>query len=146
MQRIGPNSAAAVLPLQIKLPLHATAVVLISALAAYIYQKESRQREPGTTAQPAGFLSKPRRNRQIAAVRSASAGVNRRCKCLTRQERRDQIEEFGTTGTASIACRTRRTEQEHRRRPARRSGNCPFRGAGTLSRSFPTRKTIFSGK
>ena len=36
-----------------KLPLHATAVVLISVLAAYLYQKESRYRDAARTAPPA---------------------------------------------------------------------------------------------
>ena len=36
-----------------KLPLQATAVVLISVLAAYLYQKESRYRQPARTAPPA---------------------------------------------------------------------------------------------
>ncbi|HSE88463.1 MAG TPA: DUF2275 domain-containing protein [Candidatus Binatia bacterium] len=39
-------------PLQIKIPLQATAVVLIGVLAAYIHQKESLQRESVLTVQP----------------------------------------------------------------------------------------------
>ena len=42
-------------PLQFKIPLHATAVVLIAVLAAYIYQKEPLQREPVITIQPEKF-------------------------------------------------------------------------------------------
>ena len=37
------------LPLRIKIPLQATAVVLIAVLAAYIYQKEPLQRESRVT-------------------------------------------------------------------------------------------------
>ena len=40
------------LPLRIKIPLQATAVVLIAVLAAYIYQKEPLQRESRVTFQP----------------------------------------------------------------------------------------------
>jgi hypothetical protein len=40
------------LPLRIKIPLQATAVVLIAVLAAYIYQKEPREQESGVTFQP----------------------------------------------------------------------------------------------
>jgi hypothetical protein len=46
------------LPVQSRLPLHATAVVLISVLAVFIYQKESRQREMTTTVPPASPLQK----------------------------------------------------------------------------------------
>jgi Predicted integral membrane protein (DUF2275)/Putative zinc-finger len=42
-------------PLRIKIPLQATAVVLIAVLAAYIYQKEPLQRELVTTIQPEKF-------------------------------------------------------------------------------------------
>src|SRR5688500_5808025 len=45
-------------PLQVKLPLQATAVILISVLAVFIYQKESRQRESTTTVPPASPLQK----------------------------------------------------------------------------------------
>jgi hypothetical protein len=41
-----------VLALQIRIPLQATAVVLIGVLAAYIYQKEPLQRESVLTVQP----------------------------------------------------------------------------------------------
>ena len=46
------------LPLRIKLPLQATAVVLISVLAVFIYQKESSQPEWTTTVPPASPLQK----------------------------------------------------------------------------------------
>jgi hypothetical protein len=39
-----------------KLPLQATAVVIISVLAAYLYQKESHHREPPRTAPPASSV------------------------------------------------------------------------------------------
>src|SRR4029434_3750635 len=40
------------LPLRIKIPLEATAVVLIAVLAAYIYQKEPLQRESVVAVRP----------------------------------------------------------------------------------------------
>jgi hypothetical protein len=46
------------LPVQSRLPLHATAVVLISVLAVFIYQKESRQRQLTTTVAPASPVQK----------------------------------------------------------------------------------------
>jgi hypothetical protein len=46
------------LPLQIKLPLQATAVVLIAVLAVFIYQKESGQRQSTTTMPPPNGFQK----------------------------------------------------------------------------------------
>jgi Putative zinc-finger/Predicted integral membrane protein (DUF2275) len=46
------------LPLRMKIPLQATAVVLIAVLAAYIYQKEPLQRESGVTRQPESSVKK----------------------------------------------------------------------------------------
>jgi hypothetical protein len=46
------------LPVQSRLPLHATAVILISVLAVFIYQKESRQPEWTTTVPPVSPLQK----------------------------------------------------------------------------------------
>jgi hypothetical protein len=45
-------------PLQVKLPLQATAVVLIGVLAVFIYQKESGQRQSTTTIPPPSRLQK----------------------------------------------------------------------------------------
>src|SRR5215475_2299171 len=47
------------LPLRIKIPLQATAVVLIALLAAYIYQKEPLQREPLLPLQPDSLYREP---------------------------------------------------------------------------------------
>ena len=60
-------------PLKVKLPLQATAVVLIGVLAVFIYQKESRQRELTTPVPPATPLQKKRRTRQVAAGRRPSS-------------------------------------------------------------------------
>ena len=46
------------LPLQIKVPLQATAVVLIAVLAAYIYQKQPLQPESEVSVQPASSFKK----------------------------------------------------------------------------------------
>src|SRR5262245_45102708 len=47
------------LPLRIKIPLQATAVVLIALLAAYIYQKEPLQHESSVALQPETFYRGP---------------------------------------------------------------------------------------
>ena len=46
------------LPLQVKLPLQAMAVIMISVLAVFIYQKESGLRESATTAPPRSRVQK----------------------------------------------------------------------------------------
>jgi hypothetical protein len=57
-----------------KLPLHATAVVLISVLAAYLYQKESRNGEPARTAPPASsFQSREETDRSPSSPAQAPA-------------------------------------------------------------------------
>ncbi len=54
------------LPLQIKIPLQATAVVLIASLAAYIYQKEPLQRESVGSIQPERSFRKPKEADKLA--------------------------------------------------------------------------------
>src|SRR6266436_7659577 len=54
------------LPLQIKIPLQATAVVLIASLAAYIYQKEPLQRESVVSIQPERSFRKPKEADKLA--------------------------------------------------------------------------------
>src|SRR6266436_2078385 len=54
------------LPLQIKIPLQATAVVLIASLAVYIYQKEPLQRESVVSIQPERSFRKPKEADKLA--------------------------------------------------------------------------------
>jgi len=54
------------LPLRIKIPLQATAVVLIAVLAAYIYQKEPLQREAVLTVQPESSFKKQEETHNLA--------------------------------------------------------------------------------
>jgi hypothetical protein len=62
------------LPFATKLPLHATAVVLISILAAYLYQKESDHGEPARTAPPASsFQSRQESDTSPASPAQAPA-------------------------------------------------------------------------
>jgi hypothetical protein len=63
-----------VLLIPAKLPLHATAVVLISVFAAYLYQNEFRHREPAITAPPArSFQSREETERSRSAPAPAPA-------------------------------------------------------------------------
>ena len=54
------------LPLRIKIPLQATAVVLIAVLAAYIYQKEPLQRESVVAVQPESSSKKQEETHNLA--------------------------------------------------------------------------------
>ena len=54
------------LPLRVKIPVQATAVVLIAVLAAYIYQKEPLQRESVVAVQPEGSSKKQEETHSLA--------------------------------------------------------------------------------
>ena len=54
------------LPLQIKIPLQATAVIVIAVLAAYIYQKGPLQRESVVSIQPERSFRKPKEADKLA--------------------------------------------------------------------------------
>jgi hypothetical protein len=60
-------------PLQVKLPLQATAVILISVLAVFIYQRESRQRQLGTPVPPANPSQKVETDKSPPAASPAPA-------------------------------------------------------------------------
>jgi Predicted integral membrane protein (DUF2275) len=65
-------------PLRIKIPLQATAVVLIAVLAAYIYQKEPLQRESVITAQPEKFRGREDETDKLASIAAqAPAGESK---------------------------------------------------------------------
>jgi Putative zinc-finger/Predicted integral membrane protein (DUF2275) len=81
------------LPLRIKIPLQATAVVLIGVLAAYIYQKEPRERESGVTFQPESSFRKQEETHNLAP--SAAQGPTSPSK--TKQvveETKARVQEF----------------------------------------------------
>ena len=56
------------LPLQVKLPLQAMAVIMISVLAVFIYQKESGLRESATTAPPRSRVQKQEKADKLPPV------------------------------------------------------------------------------
>ena len=60
-------------PLQVKLPLQVTAVILISVLAVFIYQRESRQRQLGTPVPPANPSQKDETDKLAPATSRAPA-------------------------------------------------------------------------
>jgi hypothetical protein len=81
------------LPLRIKIPLQATAVVLIAVLAAYIYQKEPRERESGVTFQPESSFRKQEETHNLAP--SAAQGTTSPSKTKqVAEETKARVQEF----------------------------------------------------
>ena len=84
------------LPLQIKIPLQATAVVLIGVLATYIYQKESLQRESVVAVPPE---SKQDETDKLApSVAQAPAGDSKRGVVADKGKMRVQEQESKDSG------------------------------------------------
>jgi hypothetical protein len=67
-------------PLQVKLPLQVTAVILISVLAVFIYQKESGQRQSITTVPPLSGLQKQAEADKLAPAASPAPALESKVK------------------------------------------------------------------
>ena len=81
------------LPLQIKIPLQATAVVLIAVLAAYIYQKEPLQRESVVAVQPESSFREQNETDRLAS--SVAPAPNSKTKEVA-EETKPRVQEFST--------------------------------------------------
>ena len=79
------------LPLQIKIPLQATAVVLIAVLAAYIYQKEPLQRESVVAVQPESSFREQNETDRLAP--SVAPAPNSKTKEVA-EETKPRVQEF----------------------------------------------------
>ena len=79
------------LPLQIKIPLQATAVVLIAVLAAYIYQKEPLQRESVVAVQPESSFREQNETDRLAS--SVAPAPNSKTKEVA-EETKPRVQEF----------------------------------------------------
>ena len=79
------------LPLQIKIPLQATAVVLITALAAYIYQKEPLQRESVVAVQPESSFREQNETDRLAS--SVAPAPNSKTKEVA-EETKPRVQEL----------------------------------------------------
>ena len=79
------------LPLRIKIPLEATAVVLIAVLAAYIYQKEPLQRESIVGIQPESSFREKNETDRLAP--SVAPAPNSKTKEVA-EETKPQVQEF----------------------------------------------------
>jgi len=81
------------LPLRIKIPLEATAVVLIAVLAAYIYQKEPLQRESGVTFQPESSFRKQEETHNLAPSAAQGPTAPSKTKQVA-EETKARVQEF----------------------------------------------------
>ena len=93
------------LPLQIKIPLQATAVVLITVLAAYIYQKEPLQRESVVAVQPESSFREQNETDRLAssvapAPNSKTKEVAEETKPRVQESRPKPEEQDNAPGTA----------------------------------------------
>ena len=79
------------LPLQIKIPLQATAVVLITVLAAYIYQKEPLQRESVVAVQPESSFREQNETDRLAS--SVAPAPNSKTKEVA-EETKPRVQEL----------------------------------------------------
>jgi Predicted integral membrane protein (DUF2275) len=81
------------LPLRVKIPLQATAVVLIAVLAGYIYQKEPLQRESLVALQPESSYRDPNEADRLSP--SVAQAPNARSKTKeVAEETKPQLQEF----------------------------------------------------
>jgi hypothetical protein len=130
------------LPLQIKMPLHATAVVLIGVLAAYIYQKEPLQRESGMIVQPA--TKKDETAKLAPSVAQAPAADSNTTKieeqAKTRVQKfkdisrsKDQIRSPATLSPAPLQEKSSAASESASSRPGRSLSSEKTQAKGTLA-------------
>jgi hypothetical protein len=101
------------LPLRIKIPLQATAVVLIGVLAAYIYQKEPLQRESVLTVQPESSFSKQDETDQLApSVRRAPTATSKTKEVA--EETKAWVQEFKDSAQRKEPQSTPKAEKQNK--------------------------------
>jgi hypothetical protein len=81
------------LPLRIKIPLQATAVLLIAVLATYIYQKDPQQRESAVTFQPESSFRKQDETDKLAPTIAQVPFPDTRTKAVA-EETKPRVEKF----------------------------------------------------
>ena len=109
------------LPLRIKIPLQATAVVLIAVLAAYIYQKEPLQRESVVAVQPESSSKKQEETHNLAPSVAQAPTAPSKTKQVV-EETKARVQEFKDSAQLKelqSPSKTGRTEQRHCRQSAR---------------------------
>jgi Predicted integral membrane protein (DUF2275) len=80
-------------PLRIKIPLQATAVVLIAVLAVYIYQKEPLQRESEVSFRPENSFEKQGETDKLAAIETPAPTAPAKTKQVG-EETKAHVQEF----------------------------------------------------
>ena len=81
------------LPHRIKIPLQATAVILIAVLAAYIYQKEPRQRESVVAVQPESSFKEQNETDRLAPSVAQAPTADSKTKAVV-EEIKPRVQEF----------------------------------------------------
>jgi hypothetical protein len=101
------------LPLRIKIPLQATAVVLIAVLAAYIYRKEPLQQESVVAVQPESSSKKQEETRSLAPSVAQAPTAPAKTKQVF-EETKARVQEFKDSEQLKELQSPSKTEQQNR--------------------------------
>lgn len=101
------------LPLGIKIPLQATAVVLIAVLAAYIYQKEPLQRESVVAVQLESSSKKQEETHSLAPSVAQAPTAPSKTKRVV-EETKARVQEFKDSGQLKELQSPSKTEQQNK--------------------------------
>jgi hypothetical protein len=101
------------LPLRVKIPLQATAVVLIAVLASYIYQKEHAQVESVVAVQP-GSSSKQHEETDNLAPSIAEAPTARSATKQVAKETKAQVQEFKDSAQLKKTQQSSKAEEQQK--------------------------------
>jgi hypothetical protein len=101
------------LPLRIKIPLQATAVVLIAVLAAYIYQKEPLQRESVVAVQPESSSKKQEETHSLAPSVAQAPTAPSKIKQVA-EETKARVQEFKDSGQLKELQSPSKQEEQHK--------------------------------
>jgi Predicted integral membrane protein (DUF2275)/Putative zinc-finger len=100
-------------PFQIKIPLQATAVVLIAVLAAYIYQKEPLQRESVISGQPESSFKKQAEIDNLAPSVTQAPSIASMTKEAA-EETKPRVEEFKDSSQLKEPQSTPKAEEQNK--------------------------------
>jgi hypothetical protein len=100
------------LPLRIKIPLQATAVVLIAVLAAYIYQKEPLQRESVVAVQPESSSKKQEGTHNLAPSVAQAPTAPSKTKQVA-EETKARVQEFKDSAQLKESQSSSKPEEQH---------------------------------
>ena len=101
------------LPLRIKIPLQATAVVLIAVLAAYIYRKEPLQQESVVAVQPESSSKKQEETRSLAPSVAQAPTAPSKTKQVF-EETKARVQEFKDSEQLKELQSPSKTEQQNK--------------------------------